>query len=363
METLTIKKVKQETEDSKSFFIDPSSENLDWSAKAGQYITVEVEVNGEKCRRSYSLSSAPFDEMMAFTIKRVKGGKVSNFMIDHIKEGSKLQMLSPDGKFVLLPDPNERRDYYFFAAGSGITPVMSMIRTLLENEPKSSAYLLYGNRSESDIIFKAELDQLCDTYRDQLYVEHTLSKPQREKKSGIGGLFSRGTVHWKGWKGRVDEEKILRFMNEYQSKSGRDRFFICGPGNFIEYTRQVLIGEGYDKSLIKSELFTTPDSVEGSSPAVLSSGSHALKVLLEGQNIELEHDNALTVLETLIKAGHDAPYSCTSGACSTCVAKIKSGTVAMDACFALDDDEIAEGYILTCQARVTSPSLEIEFED
>jgi len=362
MDTLTIKKIKEETHDSKSFYIDPKSTGLEWKPNAGQYITIEVEVKGETLRRSYSLSSGTFEQDLSFTIKRVDQGRVSNYMMDHVKEGDTLKMLKPDGKFELLADPDRRNDFYFIAAGSGVTPIMSMIKTVLEEEPKSTCYLLYGNRSEDDIIFEAELAELSQTYKDQLYVVHTLSKPKKIKKGGLSGLLSSGKVTWKGWKGRVNEEKILKFLQDYPSKSGKDKFYICGPGNFISSAQEILLGQGFDKTVIKKEHFTAPEGDQQKSTVVPVGTTHILKVTLDGQQFEVEHSNDKTVLETIIQAGHDAPYSCTAGACSTCVCKVKSGEVTMDTCFALDDDEIADGYILSCQAKVITPELEIEFE-
>ena len=185
MNILKIKKVINETHDASTFVVDPKSAGLDWKPKAGQYITIEVEVNGETLRRSYSLSSSPIEDDLAFSIKRVEGGRVSNYMLDHIKEGSELKVNKPEGKFQLIPNADTRKDYYFFAAGSGVTPIMSMIKSLLVEEPMSSAYLLYGNRTEEDIIFKAQLDKLGTEYRDQIYVDFTLTQPKKVKKGGI----------------------------------------------------------------------------------------------------------------------------------------------------------------------------------
>ncbi len=364
MNSLKIKKVIRETHNVSTFIIDPSENGLEWNPKAGQYITIEAEVKGETLRRSYSLSSSPQDNNLAFTIKRVDGGKVSNYMLDNIKEGSELKVNKPEGKFQLIPNADVRKDYYFFAAGSGITPIMSMIKSVLDQEPMSSAYLLYGNRTEEDIIFRDVLDKLQTEYKDQIYVNYTLTKPKKEKKAGIKGLFSKGTISWSGLKGRIDNEMIKRFLADHPSKSGKNEFYICGPGNFISYTEQVLQVEGFESSQIKKEFFSSPDSpAVGTSPGTAKSdGSAILKVTLDGETFELKHSNDKTILESIMEAGKNPPYSCTAGACSSCVARKTKGEVTMDSCFALEDDEIAEGYILTCQSRTVSNEVEIVYE-
>ncbi len=352
-----------ETEDSASFLFEiPENLANDYKYTAGQYLTLKVSVNGEELRRAYSIFTAPHENKFGCTVKRLKGGKVSNYLIDNVNKGDSMEVMVPEGKFILEPHQDLTRDHYFIAGGSGITPVMAMMKTALESEPLSRVYLLYCNRNESSIIFEKEIEQMEDKYAGQFFVRHNLSQPHKQKAGGLKGLFGGSTSSWTGWQGRLDGSKLQRFFDDHEPVSKDEHYYLCGPGGLIETTEQFLRNRGAGDGQIHKEYFTTADLGETKKAVAASGGSCQAKVTLNGETFEVEIPGDKTVLEALMDEGKDAPYSCTSGACSTCVAKVKEGEVEMDACFALDEDEIKNGYVLTCQARAKTATLDIEFE-
>jgi ring-1,2-phenylacetyl-CoA epoxidase subunit PaaE len=242
---------------------------------------------------------------------------------------------------------------------------MSILKTVLETEPLSTVFLLYGNRSEPSIIFHEQLDELQRRYSGQLVVEHLLSRPQREKVKGLAGFFKKGAISWEGRVGRIDHGEIARFLEKHPPRTRDVEYFICGPGDMIDNTRAALLGQGIDNKRIHVEYFlsgapSTPAS--GNGAAAPSAEGAAVKVHLDGQAIDLQVPAGKTILDTLLDQGYDPPYSCTAGACSTCMAKVLKGSVTMEVCYALDDEEVEEGYILTCQSHPSSGSLEITFD-
>jgi len=235
---------------------------------------------------------------------------------------------------------------------------MSILRTVLEEEPKSRVHLLYGNRNEANIIFEQELAELEKRYEGQLVVEHTLSRPHREKSGGLRGLFSKGKISWQGNVGRVDIPAVQRFVAANPGSVAERQYFICGPGKMIDNVEQALLGLGYDPTErfvsandVRKKV-NTGDDVAGAKVVATISGKEHTVELKAGQ----------TILDGLLEAGATPPYSCLAGACSTCMAKVSKGGVKMEVCFAIDDDEVAEGYVLSCQARPTTPEVELTFD-
>jgi ring-1,2-phenylacetyl-CoA epoxidase subunit PaaE len=354
---IRIKKIIQETEDTKSYYFDiPDSLKEQYRYIAGQYITIKHTIKGEEVRRAYSICTPSFSDDLAVTIKRVKKGVMSNFFFENISEGDTTEIAVPEGKFTVTPDHDRSKDYYFISAGSGITPIMSMISTILEEEPKSTCFLLYGSRNEDQIIFGESLTQLQEKYGDQLFITHTLSQPKKTRKSGFSGLLGKSFTTWKGETGRISSHKIKDFIEKNPPRNNNMEFYICGPGDIIEVAESTLLGMDMLEDQIHKEYFSTKTET-------VSTGTEAVvKVTLDGNVHDIDVQAQETVLEAALRHKLDAPYSCTSGACSSCLAKRISGDIKMDACYALEDDEVEDGFILTCQSRILSESAEITYD-
>ncbi len=362
---LKVAKVTTETSDTVSLTFEIPSELTDiFKYKPGQYLTLGFEINGKEVRRAYSFSSSPVtDSQPTVTVKRVPGGLVSNYINDKIKAGDTVQVMSANGRFTPKGlDADNRKTYYLFGGGSGITPMVSILKTVLEREPQSTINLLYGNRDEHSIIFKNMLDELANKYAGQLNIEYALDNPPFTEEGGIMGMFKKKKYLWDGPVGRVNKEMIKTFLNKYPNRNKEAVYFICGPGPMMEITKSSLEGMKIDKKSINIEVFSSADLPHEEKKASAKGGARKVVVHLHGKKHEIEVGENENILEVLLQKKLDAPYSCTSGACSTCMAKMIQGEVKMDACFALDDDEIEEGFILTCQAKPTTAEVELTFD-
>ncbi len=361
---LTVKQIARETADTVTLTFDVPADLAElYHFTQGQHLTLRFALNGKEERRSYSMCSSPLESGLSVTVKKVKGGKVSNHVHDRVKVGDTVEVMTPEGRFFTELHDENKRNYYLVGAGSGITPLMSILKTILEKEPMSFVFLLYGNRSEEGIIFKNQLDTLARRYEGQLIVEHVLSQPKLEKSKGLGGLFSKGKPTWAGKTGRIDGKVFQRFMEENPYRHKQSEYFICGPGSMIGSVEKSLLDSGVDKKNIHHEYFTAvADSTASAAAAGATVAGAKLTAYLDGRKIETTVPAGKHLLFAVIDAGGDAPYSCTSGACATCMAKVTKGTVKMDACFALDESEIKQGYVLTCQAHPTSEEVEITYD-
>lgn len=364
---LKIKRKTAETSDTSTIELEIPDELRDlFTYKQGQYLTLRLNLGGRELRRSYSMSSSPLEDRLAVTVKKVSGGQVSTYLHDKAQVGETLEIAPPDGRFYNDLNPDKRRTYYLFAAGSGITPLMSIIKTTLEAEPMSAIFLLYGSRNEENIIFRDELDRLSDRYTGQLYVEHVLSQPKKESGGGgLFGVFKKSTTNWQGKIGRITGRTVGTFIDDNPPHGPESDciYFICGPGDMADSIKSILLNRGINPKQIHTEHFVNATHTPGDfAEAGSSSGEKRVIVHLKGQRIELPVPDGATILDVLVKAKHDPPYSCTAGACSTCMAKLLNGKVKMEACYALDDEEVKAGYILTCQSHLETEVVELTYD-
>ncbi|MBK8624400.1 MAG: 2Fe-2S iron-sulfur cluster binding domain-containing protein [Saprospiraceae bacterium] len=358
--SLKISKIVSETLDTVSItFETPSNIKEEFTHHAGQYLTLRTTINGKEIRRAYSICTPPDAPNLTVTVKKVKNGLMSSYLTEKIKVGDYIDVMTPEGLFVTKPDHTLARTHYFFAAGSGITPIMSMIQSVIEHEPKSVCYLLYGSRDEQSIIFKAQLESLSIKYADQLYVSHILSQPIIRKEGGIAGLFAKKITDWQGFKGRIDPAICAEFFSINEPKHTERQYYICGPGDFIEKLDSYLQSRHIEKKYIHKEYFTS-GSTEKPSDSGVSKG--LVNITLKGETFDIVVPKGKTILDVLVEAKKDPPYSCTSGACSTCLAKVTEGEVKMDSCYALEEDEVAAGYILTCQSHPITEKVVLTFD-
>lgn len=361
--TLKIKQINKETSDTVTLTFEvPSDLKEKYAYTQGQYLTLRFDMEGREIRRSYSLCSSPADDEWSVTVKRVQGGKVSNYIADRLKAGDTIEVATPEGRFYTKLDTAQKKSYFLFAAGSGITPIFSILKTILEKEPMSQIALLYGSRHESEIIFKNQLDQLEKRYEGQLKVSHIISQPAKEKAGGLTGLFKKPVIQWQGKTGRITPDSVRIFLEENPARWKDCEYFICGPGPMIASVKDYLKTLNTDPKKIHIEYFTSADTASVVTPSAPGGVSAKAKIHLDGQLIQLDISKEKTILQALMEAGYDPPYSCTSGSCSTCMAKLISGKVEMDVCLALDEEEVAEGYILTCQSHPVTPELELTYK-
>lgn len=356
---LKINNIKKETADTVSLTFDvPSDLKATFHYLAGQYLTLRFTLNGKEERRAYSMSSSPVEGICTVSVKRVENGLVSNHIYNTLKIGDLVEVMPPQGRFTPPLSIGQSKTYFLFGAGSGITPLFSILKTILEEEPMSQVKLLYGNRNEDSIIFKDALAFLQKKYEGQLFVEHILSQPKMEKKGSW--LFGKKTVAWTGKIGRCNAAVVSEFLgaNPVNTKDGAT-YFVCGPENMMLTIENELKRRKIDPKSIHIEHF-----LSGTKPNTPKSASNASKLIvhLNGKRMDFEVEAGKTVLDTLVKHKVDVPYSCTAGACSTCMAKIVNGSGKMEACFSLDPEEIADGYVLTCQLRPTSETLEVTYD-
>lgn len=350
---LQVSEVKRETEDTVSVVVNvPETLAADFKYIQGQYLTFKQMIEGEEVRRSYSLCSSPAtDNELRVAIKKVEGGKFSTFANENLKQGDVLEVMPPMGNFYTDLNSANARKYVAFAAGSGITPIMSILKTTLATEQNSTFTLIYGNRSASATIFKAELDQLKAQYGDRFNLVYVMSR------EAVDGHFE----------GRITAAKCQEMTANVAELYGADDYFLCGPVEMIEGVTEELKSKGVDGSKIHFELFTTPVPTEnGQSASAADPGAKfdaAVTVIIDGDEVDFDlSSQGEPILDAALDAGADVPFACKGAVCCTCRAKVLEGSVRMEMNYALDDDEVEEGYILTCQSHPTSEKVVVDYD-
>ncbi len=341
--TLTIKKVIQETSSAVSLVFEvPVEMKSDFQFIPGQFITLKTTINGEELRRAYSLSSSPNDSDIKVSVKKIADGTFSIYANEHLKAGDSIEVMLPEGKFKLQPQPNKKLNYMAFAAGSGITPIMSMIKSVLTEEHDSKFVLIYGNKSSSETIFFKELLQLQSIYPNRLFLEFIYSRENAD-----GALF-----------GRIDKSTVnFAVKNKFKNIVFND-FFLCGPEAMIATVKEVLAENKVPNESIHFELFTTTETTNSS-----ETGHVTINVVLDDETDQIEADKSITILDNLLKADIDVPYSCKGGVCSSCICRVVEGKANMPVNNLLTDDEVEEGLVLACQAYAVSDSVKVDFDD
>jgi ring-1,2-phenylacetyl-CoA epoxidase subunit PaaE len=351
---LRIKNIERETDQCVSVeFEIPESLSPAFQFKQGQSLTMRTALNGEEVRRTYSLCSSPLDNKWRVAIKKVEGGVFSSFANEDLKAGDELEVMEPVGKFYTELNPVHKKHYLAFAAGSGITPVISIIKTTLRTEPKSTFTLVYGNRSRNSIIFFEELEGLKNKFIDRFNLINILSR-ERTDSSINSGRIDIGKL--------TDLEKLIDYKK-------MDEIFICGPEEMIFCIKNFLEQKGIPERKIHFELFTTSGqkkkSEVGSQKSEVGGGPISrITVKLDGRSFDfdLSLNSDTTILDAALKQGADLPFACKGGMCCTCKARLIYGQVEMDVHWGLEHDEIEQGYILTCQSHPKTEKVVVDFD-
>ena len=351
--SLKVKDIKRETTDAVSIAFDvPPQIQHEFQFKQGQYITVKLNVNGEEIRRSYSLCSSPYgDKEWRVAVKEVADGRASTYMNRTLKEGDVMEVMTPMGNFHSVLSGNNKKHYVLFAGGSGITPMMSIIKSVLYVEKQSKLTLIYANRDEDSTIFNAELEKIVSENADKLTLVNVYDAP----KTAVNDLQ----------KGLLTVDRVKAIVDHYDAKNA-DEYFICGPAPMMENIKQALEGLHLAKEKIHIEYFSAViDAVAKAEGQVTGAAVNSeITVIQYGIETHMKlNTEGLTILDAAIEAGVDAPFSCKGAVCCTCRAKVIEGKVKMDANFALTEAEVEDGYILTCQSHPLTEKVVIDFDE
>lgn len=359
--SLKISKVVKETQDAISIAFEIPQELKEvFSFKAGQALVLKVKINNEEQRRTYSICTGLDNgEPITVATKRVKDGLVSNYLNDHAKAGDSIEVMPPSGSFFVTPDKENIMHYVLIGGGSGITPLMSILKTVLLQEPKSKVTLIYGNRNIQSIIFKKKLDGLKNNYSERFQLIYTLDQPEAD---------------WQGFKGMLSQENLTNILQDNLSTDIKNAvYYLCGPTEMMKIAEKTLLNLSVFPGNIHHEYFTpsgnkkeeiveTKTETKVIEEEIVSEKIESVTVILDQEEHIVPINPSLKILHAAMEAGLEPPYSCRSGICSTCRAKLLSGRVKMDEREGLTEDEIKMGYILTCQSHPLTANVKVDYE-
>lgn len=351
--TIRVKDIYKETSDCSVVTFDiPEKLQHAFDFQQGQHLTLKALINGQDVRRSYSLCSSPVDKEWQVAVKQIPGGLFSTYVNEQLQTGDMIEIMEPSGKFGVPVSKGKKKNYVVFAAGSGITPILSMIKTHLALEPNATFKLFYLNRTVKSIIFKEAIEQLRNQYFGRLEIFYFLTKEQRDIE-----LFN----------GRFTSEKLQTLTKTFIPVDTTDEVFVCGPEEMIFLIRDELVAAGLEKDKVHYELFVTglseedkkrtarlaEQKIEGVEVTIVDGGKDFHFTMTD------EYD---TILDAALGAGADLPFACKGGVCSTCKCKVEEGTVEMKVNYALEEDEVAQNLVLSCQAVPTSKNVKVNFD-
>ncbi len=348
---LAIADLRRETSDAVSMtFAIPGELADDYTFAPGQYLTLRTTMDGEEVRRSYSICSSPDDHELRIAVKKVDGGAFSSWALDELKSGDELDVMTPTGRFGVAHTPGEARVHVGFAAGSGITPIISIVRGILAREPNSRFFLFYGNRATNGILFREALEELKDRFMGRLSVFHVLSQEEQD----LPILY-----------GRLDRQKIEVLLRSMVPAAAVDHVFVCGPVAMSEEIEATCIDLGIPKDHVHVERFVSEfggkprpkiQVVPEAPPKAIAS------LIVDGKRKDVPIADGEAILDAALRAGMDLPYACKGGMCSTCRAKIVEGETHMDVNYSLEPWELEAGFVLTCQAHPVSSRVVVDYD-
>ncbi|MEY2963448.1 MAG: phenylacetate-CoA oxygenase/reductase subunit PaaK [Bacteroidota bacterium] len=347
---LTVKEVRRETADAVSIAFDiPAGQEANFSYLPGQYLTLKTNIDGAEVRRSYSICSAPHEGELRVAVKQIENGVFSTYANQKLKSGDVIESMAPMGNFVWEKQA-QASHVVGWAAGSGITPMMAIAKSVLKSDSESTFTLVYGNKNSNSIIFKNELEDLKNQFVNRFEVHHILSREDQGSDKTYG---------------RIDAEKAKAFNGHFFDVVTTTAHYLCGPLGMIESVSEALQGLGTAKDKIHFELFNTsaPSAEETAASEARATEKASVTVILDGEETHFEMGAKQYILDAALDAGADVPYACKGAVCCTCRAKVLEGSAEMVMNYALVDDEVNDGYILTCQSHATSDKLVVSFDE